>query len=183
MAGLGALRNEVGPPMRRVCAWCNRDLPPLEDGAQDNRSVSHGLCLSCADRLVSDVGIPLSEYLDELPAPVVAVDATGTVRTGNQHARALLGKDLPAIEGLAGGDVFECAYATLPGGCGQTLHCSGCTIRNAVMETHSTGRSLNRIPAYLNRASDKGVIRISLRISTERLHGIVLLRIDEISGP
>jgi hypothetical protein len=140
--------------------------------------ISHGLCLSCADRVFSRIAIPLSEFVDELESAVVVVDETGTVQTANRHARALLGKDLSAIEGFKGGDVFECAYATLPGGCGQTIHCSGCTIRIAVTETYRTGRNLDRVPAYLNRASPEGIHRLDLRISTRKVQDVVVLRID-----
>jgi hypothetical protein len=79
-----------------------------------------------------------------------------------------------------GGDVFECAYARLPGGCGRTAHCSGCTIRQTVMDTVRTGQGHLRAPAYLNRATPDGVQRIPLTISTERVGDFVLLRIDAV---
>ena len=66
-------------------------------------------------------------------------------------------------------------------GCGNTIHCKACTIRNAVMETFDSSRNLHRTPAYLNRAGKDTVQRIRFLISTEKLDEIVLLRIDEVA--
>jgi hypothetical protein len=92
----------------------------------------------------------------------------------------MLGKGSPEIEGHKGGDVFECAYARLPEGCGNTIHCSGCTIRRTVMETHKTGKSSLRVPATLNRNDPEDPDKITLLISTEKIADVVLLRIDAV---
>jgi len=125
-------------------------------------------------------GVELGKFLDSLKLPVVMINRTGAVVTGNDEARKLLKKGLPEIEGCKGGDVFECAYARLPEGCGQTTHCSGCTIRRAVMKTFETGRSLLKVPATLNRYVPGNPQKIKMLISTEKLADMVLLRIDEI---
>ena len=75
---------------------------------------------------------------------------------------------------------MECAYAKLPEGCGNTKHCVACTIRNNVMATFETGRSLRQVPAFLNRIERYGVHQIRFLISTERVEEVVLLRIDEV---
>ena len=126
--------------------------------------------------------MPLLEYLDGLGIPIVVVDGEGTVQTANEQARALLQKDPHEIEGFKGGDVFECAYASLPEGCGHTVHCSGCTIRQTVMTAFRTGQSCLRTPAYLSRETPDGIQQIELLISTERVEGVVLLRIDAVGG-
>jgi hypothetical protein len=124
--------------------------------------------------------MPLQQYLDGLGAPIVVVDPSGTVKTANKQARALLQRELSSIEGYRGGDVFECAYAGLPEGCGNTIHCSGCTIRRAVMETFDTEESKLKVPAILNRGNVGAPEQLQSLISTERVGDVVLLRIDAV---
>ena len=121
-------------------------------------------------------------FLDSLKLPVVVINQAGTIVTGNDQAKTLLRKGLPEIEGYKGGEVFECAYARLPEGCGNTMHCSGCTIRRTVMETYETGRSLVRVPAMLCRNTPEDPEIIKLLISTEKLTDLILLRIDKIEA-
>jgi len=78
--------------------------------------------------------------------------------------------------------VFECANAKLPEGCGNTIHCSGCTIRRNVMDTQETGRRHFRVPAYLNQGNPESYQQIRFLISTEKVEGIVLLRIEEVGN-
>jgi hypothetical protein len=84
--------------------------------------------------------------------------------------------------GFRGGDVFECAYASLPGGCGETIHCEACTIRNTVMDTFKTGKSHLKTPAYLLQGIPDNYHEIQFEISTEKVKDVVLLRIDKICG-
>ena len=168
--------------MRRVCAWCGKELGERTSRAQAKRPISHGLCERCSHHLLAQKGMPLLQYLDGLGAPIAVVDAGGTIRTANKQACAFLQQDLSSIEGRSGGDVFECAYARLPEGCGQTIHCSGCAIRRAVMETHGTGRSRLRVPASLNAGAPDAVRPVQLLISTEKVRDVVLLRVDTVNG-
>lgn len=122
--------------------------------------------------------VRLMDFIDGLNAAVVVVDATGSVSSANKQARELLRKDLPEIEGFKGGDVFECAYANLPEGCGNTVHCDGCTIRNTVMDTFQTGKSHLKIPAYLIHGIPGNSQEIQYVISTEKVKDVVLVSID-----
>jgi nitrogen-specific signal transduction histidine kinase len=128
------------------------------------------------------MGVELEKFLNSLKLPIVVVNETGTIVTGNDHAQKLLRKGPAEIEGYRGGEVFECAYARLPEGCGNTMHCSGCTIRRTVMETHGTGRSFLRVPATLNTGALQEPEKIKLLISTEKIAELVLLRIDEMEA-
>lgn len=143
-------------------------------------AITHGICRNCRENLSFQSGVEFGVFLDSLKFPVVVVDREGTIVTGNEKARRLLRKELPEIEGYRGGEVFECAYARLPEGCGNTTHCSGCTIRRTVMETYGTGRSILRIPAILNRNTPEDPEKIRFLISTERIADLVLLQIDEM---
>jgi hypothetical protein len=168
--------------MKKVCAWCGVDLGEAETERSAQDIISHGLCEECAHHLFAQMGMPLRQYINGLGAPVAVVDANGVVKTANLQASELLQKALASIEGYKGGDVFECAHASLPGGCGQTVHCSGCTIRRTVMHTFDTGQSCLNTPAYLNRTASGGVERLELLISTEKVGDVVLLRIDAVGG-
>jgi transcriptional regulator with PAS, ATPase and Fis domain len=122
------------------------------------------------------------DFLDSLDAPVVVVDPAGNVISANKNARELLQKELSEIEGYPGGIVFECAFAKLPEGCGKTLHCDGCTIRNTVMDTFRSGKSHLRTPAGLTRGATEENREIQFLISTEKVKDVVLLRIDKIGS-
>jgi len=166
--------------MKSICAWCKKELDSSEFDSYPDDFITHGMCASCYDKVLLQIGVDLYKYLDILTAPVLLVDSAGIVRTANGEARKLLKKDLKKIEGNPGGDVFECAHSRLPGGCGNTIHCSGCTIRRTVMETHETGKGQHRVPAYLNQISGESTQRICLYISTEKVGDFVFLRIDEV---
>lgn len=164
--------------MRRICAWCQADLGTTGDGP-DSAVITHGICETCAAALFSQLGVSMQQFLDRLPAPLLVVDDSGIVVGANQRAQILLGKDLPEIYGQRGGNVIECAYAYLPEGCGHTVHCRGCAIRNAVEETYATGKSLQRVPGYADGDRYTGPAGVRFLISTEKVGEVVLLRIDE----
>lgn len=164
---------------RRPCAICEKDVPP-ESAAQ--RTVTGGLCDECLHHANAQSGMPLMDFLDGLDVPVLAVDEDMLAASANKPLLAVLGKSHEQVKGRRGGEVFECAHAREGDGCGRTVHCSGCAIRRAVMETFLTGRSLRNVQAYLNRDALTQFLQLGLRISTEKVWNMVLLRIDHI-GP
>ena len=163
--------------MKSICAWCKKDLDNHQPPSGDETPISHGLCPECAFHIRASGGMLLQSFLDGLKAPIVLVDGDGVVVTANGEARAMLGKTSIQINGFRGGEVFECEYAYLPEGCGSTVHCSGCTIRNTVMDTLQSGKSHEKTPAYLNQ---REAGRIAFLISTEKVGDYVLLRVDDV---
>jgi PAS domain-containing protein len=168
--------------MKRVCSWCGKSLGEKPAEGADDDLVTHGICETCMLRLFAQQGMPLRDFLDRFGVPIVVVDRDGVVTSANKRALESLGKDIDDVSGQKGGDVFECSYAHLPEGCGKTTHCSGCTVRRAVMETHETGTAIRRRPAFLDRQSPDGTKRLELLISTERAGSVVLLKIERM-GP
>ena len=166
--------------MQRICAWCKKDLGTIYSDHHSDSVISHGICDECKDSFFGSTKLSLMEYLDSLGAPVLVIDADGNAQTANKQAREIIQKELPDIEGFKGGDVFECAYAKLVGGCGKTVHCDTCTIRNTVMDTMLTGKSHLRSPAYLNQGTTDKHKEIKFLISTEKVADVVLLRIDKV---
>ena len=166
--------------MKRICAWCKKQLPSSPDGGK--RLVTHGLCQSCHRSILAEYGRPLQEFLDELEAPLLLVDAHLVVLSGNRRAQEVLKKTLPKMKRRLCGEVIGCLNAKAPEGCGGTVHCKSCAIRRAVSRTYATGKSL-RVDAYPDIEVDSKLKHIQLRISTEKLGKVILLRIDKIARP
>lgn len=161
--------------MKNTCACCGIELViPLRDCSREDGSL---ICLSCESRERMKVPVNLRSFLDDLNAPVVLVDESGVVQIANIHTSRLLHKHLAGIEGNVGGDVFECAYSKLPEKCGNTVHCTGCSIRNCVMDTHATGKPMLKIPATLKQLTAGEPQEVHWYISTEKLDKYVILTI------
>jgi len=171
-----------GFTMISVCAWCKKNLGTVSSTDHAEYIITHGICNECATNFFAEYGVELVAFLDSLAAPVVVIDALGDVKSANRQARELLQRDLPNVEGYRPGEVFECAYSKLPGGCGRTIHCNGCTIRNTIMDTLRTGKSHLRTSACLHRGAPDDPQSIEFFISTERVEKVVLLRIDKVGS-
>ena len=149
--------------MRVVCSYCRKDMgrkPPLRDGG-----VTHAMCADCDAYFGSQwSGRSYAAFVGRFDFPVVLVEAEGRVVAMNAAAGAFLGRPPGEVVGLLGGEAMECAYARLPEGCGRTVHCAACAIRNSVQETHRTGRTLTRVPATLRRADRQHGLLVSTRL-------------------
>ncbi|MBI3565198.1 MAG: PAS domain-containing protein [Elusimicrobia bacterium] len=164
----------------KVCAWCRKTLGTSEEEFRGSFPVTHGICPECSARLLESVSLSaVREFLESLGAPVLLVDDDVRVLVANTAACDLLGRERSEVERLKGGDVIQCVHADLPGGCGQSVHCRSCTIRNSVRKTFETGLPVRRAPAYPDVYLRDGVKTLSLRVSTERVGGAILLRIEE----
>jgi hypothetical protein len=168
--------------MKKVCSWCKMDMGNVPSDFFSETAITHGICHKCFDNFFGPHKYNLLDFLDNLEAPVIVIDSTVRVMSANKQARELLKKESKDIEGVRGGDVFECAFAKLPGGCGNTVHCDACTIRNTVMDTFQTGKSHLKTPAYLLQGIPDNYQEIQFEISTEKVKDVVLLRIDKIAN-
>jgi PAS domain-containing protein len=163
-----------------VCSYCQKTLRGEKGGRSD--LVSHGMCAECGahfERLWS--GMKLGEYLDGLPGAVLMVDGDGRVLAANVHAGEVLGLDPAMPRGLLGGEAMACSHSRLPGGCGKTIHCRDCAIRNTVTSVARTGAQVERVPAFLR--TDEG--RVALEISARPVGGLVEVTVVEarLAGP
>ncbi|HET6486932.1 MAG TPA: hypothetical protein VFH83_10965 [Spirochaetia bacterium] len=159
--------------MRRICAWCKAPLNREKAGP-----ISHGICEPCSVYVLSEK-FRFRDFLESIEAPLLAVDGEGRAITANTVALKTLGKGMPQVGGRLPGEVMECEYSRLPGGCGKTVHCNGCQIRMSVDYTRSTGEARVRTRAYIRIQESQGVKQYDYYVSTEKLDGVVLLRIDE----
>lgn len=166
--------------MKRMCAWCKKDLGSNEDYAVEG-DITHGICSLCAVQISAGEPRSLRQILDCLEEPVFVVDSDGLMKAANNRGLKMLGKSDVDIENKFGGDVFECTYAHLEGGCGNTIHCKTCAIRNIVMDTLATGSGYKNVPAYQNINTADGEWITKFLISTEKVGERILLRIDDVA--
>ncbi len=165
--------------MNSICAWCGRTLADAPDPGSDGRWITHGICDECRDTLLGTMGIPLGEYLDSLPEPILLVDGKARVLDANAALRSSTREPGALPPGRLLGEVFECVHSAEPGGCGRTIHCSGCTIRRTVTDTFETGEGHLRVPATLTLSATGEPAPVQLLITTEKAGDHVLLRVDE----
>jgi hypothetical protein len=166
--------------MKTVCAYCNAVIHSSDN---PDEHIGHGICRSCADYALATLGIDLVRYLDMFGAPVIIVDNDVTVLGSNYRAREFLGKLVIESGKYRGGEVFGCSNSRLAGGCGRPITCSGCTIRNPVMETWRTGEPFERRPAVINRESHHtGGGQVDLYIWTRKDGDVVLLKMEPVGA-
>jgi hypothetical protein len=167
--------------MQRVCAWCRAELGEVESEVQSDLAVTHGICPACAARVRSEVSEPLQDFLERLGVPVILLNAEIQSMAANSMAQKLLGKELSGADARMLGEVIECTHASEPDGCGNTTHCTTCTIRKTVLETYETGKSCLHVKAFPDVQIGQDNKTLSVEISTEKVADLVLLRIDDYS--
>ncbi len=68
-------------------------------------------------------GEPQKAFLDTFDAPLLLMQPEPRrVRTANRSACCLFRKELSQVEGLRGGEVFDCEHAFTERGCGLDEH-------------------------------------------------------------
>jgi hypothetical protein len=163
--------------LKRICAWCRDEISEDQDG---DGLVSHGICLSCADQLFSEKAVSLQRMIDKFSNPVLVVDSDVTVSILNKRAQELLGVSPAQAAHRRGGELFDCVYSILPGGCGRTIHCAGCALRRAITTTHETGEPQVLVPATLKKSDPDDPSSITLTITTFKKDDVVLVKIDRM---
>jgi hypothetical protein len=169
--------------MKIVCAWCGKSLGDKESRLFPPDHITHGICPECVEGMARATGPTLRDFLNRLDAPVVVMDRDCRVLGANTKALDLIGHPVDEIECVLCGPAIECAYSHLPQGCGNTEHCPACAIRQSIQQTHDTGEPLMRVPASDDIDTPDGIRRRRMTLSTEKAADIVLLRIDEMTGP
>jgi Zn-finger nucleic acid-binding protein len=156
-----------------ICAWCGVVLKPDKP-----KFVSHGMCPKCQVAFLGGPGpVSLKEYIERFKFPVILVNSNVELKEANQAALKLVGKDPGEVRSQLVGEVMECIHASQPGGCGRTVHCQACTIRNSVKATFESGIPLIDVDAYQEIVTEKGLQRVRLKISTVKASESVLIKI------
>jgi len=165
----------MSAPAALLCSHCSVSLQ------QHERPITgDNLCSGCIALVDCEAGTTLDALLATIDYPVIVVDEQAFVITANQKACLLPGVAAGAITNRRPpGEVFVCAYAHQPGGCGGTIHCSGCAIRRTILETIHTRKGQHHVPAQLTQFPED-YRQVDLWITTEWLKNTVLLRIDKV---
>lgn len=164
--------------MELYCSYCARHLGQKEP--YDDARKTHGICHECRDYFLwQEQGLSFDEYLGAFAVPVLIVDGNGRIAAINGSAAAMLGRAGDRVRGLLGGEAMECAYARLPQGCGNTVHCLTCTIRKAVEATAALRHPGRKSRVTLNR---DGVLTEML-IETSWHEGMVRIVVEEVNVP
>jgi hypothetical protein len=161
--------------MKTVCSFCNTVIRP---GTTPDAPVSHGICQSCYDRILTSHGFNIRKFLNMLDAPVFLVDDDVNILAANTLALSTVKKPVEQVQGIICGKVLECINAYLPQGCGKTPFCPDCTIRTTVNETYATGHEVTRRPAAISRNASDTCEEVRLLVSTRKDGNIVLLRLE-----
>jgi hypothetical protein len=166
--------------LKIICAWCKAEIKNGGFDKDTEHPISHGICPDCTEKMLSKYAMPLTSYLDKFEKPVFLINSEGRILSANNAAYEALNKKPSRVNDHLGGDAFECDYAKLPGGCGNTIHCKTCTVRLTVTDTMLTGKSHTDILAYGDFHFVTGRMNLKFIISTEKIGDKVLLRIDKI---
>ena len=167
--------------MNLVCAWCGVSIERIGYSPHD-AGTSHGMCPACSSALLSqDDGVSLQQYIGSIPIPIVLVDRNNCIVATNAQADKMLGRKPEVTVDRLFGMVFDCVHSRLPEGCGRTIHCSGCVIRNCVSATFNTGVPQVSVPATLNVECPDQRSQTVLTVTTVKSDGVVVMRIEQMS--
>ncbi len=115
------------------------------------------------------------------------VSDEGKIININKTAMDMLGKQKAEILNRLGGEVFNCTNAWSRGKvvCGIGKHCPQCSVRNSVMTTFETGKTIYKRQGHLDIVVNGEIIRLQLLITTAVVdiegRNYVLLTIDDIT--
>jgi len=164
--------------MKKSCAWCGAGIGMVEGTEVDER-ITHGICVRCLGMPEFQWRGPLSRFLESLSHPVLRVDED-SIRAINKQSCRALGTSSPCVGETPDEEVFECGQKFFPGACGRKVCCSGCAIRQAIAWTHETGDSLFSVPAVLDKSCPDDLSAATLRITTMKMMGVVILRMEKV---
>ncbi len=163
--------------MKHICAWCQKDLG---DAPGPSGLITHGICKTCSDNFLNDKSDSFQTFINSFHFPIVVVDSTGHVIKVNTPACELNCNAEHETKNSLPGEVINCVNAFEPGGCGKTIHCYTCTLRQSINQTFETGSCLRNVPAYKDVFVGENQQPVRFLITTEKIHDRVLVRIDDL---
>jgi len=166
--------------MKHICILCNANAVDKNERSFV-RIITGGVCTPCERRFqTSSSAAILKTLADAIDAPVLVMQAEPRlVYTANRKALELFNKEPDRVEQHRGGQVFDCVHAFTEAGCGKDVHCQPCKLRNAIVDTLSTGRPYKGVLALLDVRKGADTNTYTVEISTEKIGGMALVRIDK----
>ncbi len=169
--------------MKQICTLCKAN--EVDKPEQSSvRNITGGVCSSCNLRFnTSSSAATLKALADAIDAPVLVMQPDPRqVYTANRKALELFKKELDRVEKQRGGQVFDCVHAFTEAGCGKDVNCQPCKIKNAIVDTLSTGRPYKGVSALLDIRKNTGTSAYTVQISTEKIGDMALIRIDQYNN-
>jgi len=159
--------------MKMICSYCRRSYGEKEP--LDDDRTSHGMCNDCFAYFARQKsGLPLDDYLDGFEVPLLIVNKEGRIAALNKKAAVRLEKPRKEIVGLLPGEAIECDFARLPEGCGNTVHCETCTLKQTIMHTLTTGKAIKNV----RKTVQKNNREFEMVISSDYVEGMVKIVIE-----
>lgn len=130
---------------------------------------------------------PTHDYFQALfnaiPSPILIVDGDVQVQEANTAGFALLGSR-NSIYRRKGGDILHCIHASRsPEGCGHSVECPECIIRNSVGKAIA-GEAVTRIRLRMERSDGRGTIETYLLVTASPFdyedRRLALLQLEDI---
>lgn len=135
--------------MRAICSCCGRSQGEVKP--ETDPRVTRVMCAYCAEFFLALwKGRAGSPELEKCPVPSFLMTVGRRLVACNQKAESVLGKSQEEITGLLCGEFLGCERSYLPEGCGLTPHCEYCAIRRTVSVTADTGKTQERVMAFVN---------------------------------
>ncbi len=134
---------------------------------------------------LSEMGDLVGSVLDAIPSPIFVVDDDVQIIGYNLAASKMLAQEPDLVLRQRAGEILHCLHSTeTPGGCGRSVVCKGCPVRNAVKEALS-GHQVVRTRARMELVQGAEVKEIFLLATTASFahqgHSLVLLILEDIS--
>ncbi len=127
----------------------------------------------------------LLELLNAVPSMLLIVDSDIRIHHINTAAAREFHLDREAVFMRRGGEVLRCIHAAeVPGGCGRSMVCKNCMLRNSVQEAVTSQRVV-RACAKLELMTGDGTVEVQLLISAAPIvfeeKSFVLLTLENIT--
>ncbi len=122
--------------------------------------------------------------LSELPLPVAIANSKVEVEAINIAAQKFFCLSADEARLRKCGEVLKCIHAAHPEGCGGTLACKNCVLRNSVLQSLQ-GKTVSRNKGFFHVFDNNEIKRLTLLITTaptcyQSIHMVIIL-IEDIS--
>ena len=122
---------------------------------------------------------------DAMPMPVFLVDKDVSILKDNSAAAQLLRQEKETVLHRRGGDVLRCVHAReTPQGCGRSLACIDCVVRNSVRDAarnHRVTRRATDLELLTDGKSSKVKVRVSCQPISYGTHSFYLLVLEGLN--
>jgi PAS domain-containing protein len=134
---------------------------------------------------LSEMGDLVGTVLDTIPSPIFVVDDDVQILGYNLAASQMLAQEPDLVLRQRAGEILHCLHSTeTPGGCGRSVVCKECPVRNSVKEALS-GHQVVRTRARMELVQGDEVKEIFLLATTASFahqgQSLVLLILEDIS--